>query len=89
MLTHRRGCRVKECNAASVPDSAELKKRLKIFGRFAINICLRCGSAFCHPAPGDNVIMKELKKKHVKILSEKVLLLLNRGGKNTFSVILP
>lgn len=27
--------------------------------------------------------MQELKKKNVKILSEKVLLLLNRGGKNT------
>lgn len=26
--------------------------------------------------------MQELKKKNVKILSEKVLLLLNRGGKN-------
>ncbi len=39
---------------------------------------------FClhHPAPGSNVIMQELKKKNVKILSEKVLLLLNRGGKN-------
>lgn len=35
----------------------------------------------CHPAPNSNVIMQELKKKNVKILSEKVLLLLNRGGK--------
>lgn len=35
----------------------------------------------CHPAPSSNVIMQELRKKNVKILSEKVLLLLNRGGK--------
>lgn len=32
------------------------------------------------PAPSNSVIMQELKKKNVKILSEKVLLLLNRGG---------
>ncbi|XP_068568115.1 NCK-interacting protein with SH3 domain [Cebidichthys violaceus] len=32
-----------------------------------------------HTAPGSNVIMQELKKKNVKILSEKVVLLLNRG----------
>uniref|UniRef100_A0A8C4EN96 NCK interacting protein with SH3 domain n=1 Tax=Dicentrarchus labrax TaxID=13489 RepID=A0A8C4EN96_DICLA len=32
-----------------------------------------------HTAPSSNVIMQELKKKNVKILSEKVLLLLNRG----------
>ncbi|TDH14025.1 hypothetical protein EPR50_G00039390 [Perca flavescens] len=32
-----------------------------------------------HTAPGSNVIMQELKKKNVKILSEKMLLLLNRG----------
>lgn len=32
-----------------------------------------------HTAPSSNVIMKELKKKNVKILSEKVLLLLNRA----------
>lgn len=38
-----------------------------------------------NPAPGSNVIMQELRKKNVKILSEKVLLLLNRGGKNATS----
>ncbi|XP_077583458.1 NCK-interacting protein with SH3 domain [Stigmatopora nigra] len=32
-----------------------------------------------HTAPSNNVIMQELKKKNVKLLSEKVLLLLNRG----------
>ncbi|XP_068598361.1 NCK-interacting protein with SH3 domain [Brachionichthys hirsutus] len=32
-----------------------------------------------HTAPSSNVVMQELKKKNVKILSEKVLLLLNRG----------
>ncbi|XP_033483435.1 NCK-interacting protein with SH3 domain isoform X3 [Epinephelus lanceolatus] len=32
-----------------------------------------------HTTPSSNVIMQELKKKNVKILSEKVLLLLNRG----------
>ncbi|KAK5912480.1 hypothetical protein CesoFtcFv8_002349 [Champsocephalus esox] len=32
-----------------------------------------------HTEPDSNVIMQELKKKNVKILSEKVLLLLNRG----------
>ncbi|XP_022049684.2 NCK-interacting protein with SH3 domain isoform X1 [Acanthochromis polyacanthus] len=32
-----------------------------------------------HTAPDNNVIMQELKEKNVKILSEKVLLLLNRG----------
>ncbi|XP_037633380.1 NCK-interacting protein with SH3 domain-like [Sebastes umbrosus] len=32
-----------------------------------------------HTAPGNNVIMQELKKQNVKILSEKVVLLLNRG----------
>ncbi|KAM7402127.1 hypothetical protein PAMP_017394 [Pampus punctatissimus] len=32
-----------------------------------------------HTAPSNNVIMQELKKKNVKVLSEKVLLLLNRG----------
>lgn len=32
-----------------------------------------------HTVPGNNVIMKELKQKNVKILTEKVLLLLNRG----------
>ncbi|XP_042360793.1 NCK-interacting protein with SH3 domain-like isoform X2 [Plectropomus leopardus] len=32
-----------------------------------------------HTAPSSNVIMQELKKKNVKFLSEKVLLLLNRG----------
>lgn len=32
-----------------------------------------------HTAPSNNVIMQELKQKNVKILSEKVLLLLNRG----------
>ncbi|XP_056293058.1 NCK-interacting protein with SH3 domain-like isoform X1 [Pseudoliparis swirei] len=32
-----------------------------------------------HTAPDSNVIMQELKKRNVKILSEKVLLLLNRG----------
>ncbi|XP_005741515.1 NCK-interacting protein with SH3 domain isoform X1 [Pundamilia nyererei] len=32
-----------------------------------------------HTAPSNNVIMNELKQKNVKILSEKVLLLLNRG----------
>lgn len=32
-----------------------------------------------HTAPDNNVIMQELKNKNVKILSEKVLLLLNRG----------
>ncbi|KAF7665842.1 hypothetical protein LDENG_00129340 [Lucifuga dentata] len=32
-----------------------------------------------HTAPSSNVIMEELKKKNVKNLSEKVLLLLNRG----------
>lgn len=37
---------------------------------------------FFHAAPGNNVIMQQLRKKNVKILSEKVLLLLNRGGKN-------
>lgn len=38
-----------------------------------------------HPAPSGNVIMQELRKKNVKILSEKVLLLLNRGGKSATS----
>ena len=38
-------------------------------------------SCLCHPAPSNNVIMQELKMKNVKILSEKLLLLLNRGGK--------
>ncbi|CAN9511752.1 unnamed protein product [Ophioblennius macclurei] len=32
-----------------------------------------------HTTPSNNAIMAELKKKNVKILSEKVLLLLNRG----------
>ncbi|XP_061583113.1 NCK-interacting protein with SH3 domain-like [Cololabis saira] len=32
-----------------------------------------------HTAPSNNVIMRELKQKNVKILTEKVLLLLNRG----------
>ncbi|CAG06861.1 unnamed protein product, partial [Tetraodon nigroviridis] len=32
-----------------------------------------------HTAPSSNVIMQELKKKNVKVLSEKVLLLLNRA----------
>uniref|UniRef100_A0A673C2Y3 SH3 domain-containing protein n=1 Tax=Sphaeramia orbicularis TaxID=375764 RepID=A0A673C2Y3_9TELE len=32
-----------------------------------------------HTAPNNNVIMQELKNKNVKILTEKVLLLLNRG----------
>uniref|UniRef100_A0A665TCQ5 SH3 domain-containing protein n=1 Tax=Echeneis naucrates TaxID=173247 RepID=A0A665TCQ5_ECHNA len=32
-----------------------------------------------HTTPSNNVIMQEVKKKNVKILSEKVLLLLNRG----------
>ncbi|XP_041836916.1 NCK-interacting protein with SH3 domain-like [Melanotaenia boesemani] len=32
-----------------------------------------------HTAPSNNVIMQELKQKNVKILTEKVLLLLNRG----------
>ncbi|XP_029948227.1 NCK-interacting protein with SH3 domain [Salarias fasciatus] len=32
-----------------------------------------------HTAPSSNAIMQELQKKNVKILSEKVLLLLNRG----------
>ncbi|XP_072238256.1 NCK-interacting protein with SH3 domain isoform X2 [Leuresthes tenuis] len=32
-----------------------------------------------HTAPDNNVIMQELKQKNVKILTEKVLLLLNRG----------
>ncbi|XP_059185948.1 NCK-interacting protein with SH3 domain-like [Centropristis striata] len=32
-----------------------------------------------HTAPSNNVIMQELKEKNVKILTEKVLLLLNRG----------
>lgn len=32
-----------------------------------------------HTTPSNNVIMQEIKKKNVKILSEKVLLLLNRG----------
>uniref|UniRef100_A0A8C5DKW9 SH3 domain-containing protein n=1 Tax=Gouania willdenowi TaxID=441366 RepID=A0A8C5DKW9_GOUWI len=32
-----------------------------------------------HTAPSNNVVMQELKKKNVKIVSEKVLLLLNRG----------
>ncbi|XP_030585981.1 NCK-interacting protein with SH3 domain isoform X2 [Archocentrus centrarchus] len=32
-----------------------------------------------HTVPSNNVIMKELKQKNVKILTEKVLLLLNRG----------
>lgn len=41
---------------------------------------------FCfNPVPSSNVIMQELRKKNVKILSEKVLLLLNRGGKNATS----
>lgn len=44
-----------------------------------------CFSA-CHPAPSSNVIMQELKKKNVKILSEKVLLLLNRGGKKKMAL---
>ncbi|KAM9860290.1 NCK-interacting protein with SH3 domain [Aulostomus maculatus] len=32
-----------------------------------------------HTSPSNNSIMQELKKKNVKVLSEKVLLLLNRG----------
>ncbi|XP_034441932.1 NCK-interacting protein with SH3 domain-like isoform X1 [Hippoglossus hippoglossus] len=32
-----------------------------------------------HTTPSNNVIMEEVKKKNLKILSEKVLLLLNRG----------
>ncbi|KAM3622263.1 uncharacterized protein V6R79_022262 [Siganus canaliculatus] len=32
-----------------------------------------------HTTPSNNVIMQEVKKKNVKFLSEKVLLLLNRG----------
>nr|XP_057911301.1 NCK-interacting protein with SH3 domain-like isoform X1 [Doryrhamphus excisus] len=32
-----------------------------------------------HTVPSNNVIMQQLKKKNVKILSEKALLLLNRG----------
>ncbi|XP_028262374.1 NCK-interacting protein with SH3 domain isoform X1 [Parambassis ranga] len=32
-----------------------------------------------HTAPSNNVIMQELKQKNVKVLTEKVLLLLNRG----------
>ncbi|KAM9759191.1 NCK-interacting protein with SH3 domain [Menidia menidia] len=32
-----------------------------------------------HTSPSNNVIMQELKQKNVKILTEKVLLLLNRG----------
>ncbi|KAM9408868.1 NCK-interacting protein with SH3 domain [Pholidichthys leucotaenia] len=32
-----------------------------------------------HTAPSSNVIMQELKQKNVKVLTEKVLLLLNRG----------
>lgn len=40
-----------------------------------------------NPAPSSNVIMQELRKKNVKILSEKVLLLLNRGGKSATSPV--
>lgn len=36
---------------------------------------------FLLPVPSNNVIMQELMKKNVKVLSEKVLLLLNRGGR--------
>lgn len=44
---------------------------------------LRCHHLSFHPAPSSNVIMQELKKKkNVKILSEKVLLLLNRAGRS-------
>ncbi|XP_037108820.1 NCK-interacting protein with SH3 domain-like [Syngnathus acus] len=32
-----------------------------------------------HTAPSNNIIMQQLRKKNVKILTEKVLLLLNRG----------
>ncbi|XP_037535424.1 NCK-interacting protein with SH3 domain [Nematolebias whitei] len=32
-----------------------------------------------HTAPSNNVIMQQLKQKNVKVLTEKVLLLLNRG----------
>ncbi|XP_051932614.1 NCK-interacting protein with SH3 domain-like [Hippocampus zosterae] len=32
-----------------------------------------------HTAPSNNAIMQQLRKKNVKVLSEKVLLLLNRG----------
>lgn len=46
-------------------------------------LCCVSVSRLCHPAPSNNVIMQELKEKNVKILSEKVLLLLNRGGKKT------
>lgn len=72
------------------PSSAELQnsfEELLLFGYkylFVLHVCV----LFCHPAPSDNVIMQELKKKNVKILSEKVLLLLNRGGKTQFFVIL-
>ena len=45
-------------------------------------------SCLCDPAPGSNVIMQELKKKNVKILSEKMLLLLNRGGKIPYVIFL-
>lgn len=31
--------------------------------------------------PSSNVLMQELNQKNVKVLTEKVLLLLNRGGK--------
>lgn len=52
---------------------------------FVLHVCVLS----CHQAPSDNVIMQELKKKNVKILSEKVLLLLNRGGKILFLSYFP
>lgn len=43
-----------------------------------------CAACLCQPVPNNNVIMSELKQKNVKILTEKVLLLLNRGGKRNY-----
>lgn len=54
------------------------KLALKKFCTFLVKYI--CSCCLCVAAPSNNVLMEELRKKNMKILSEKVLLLLNRGG---------
>lgn len=48
----------------------------------------RCVCSFLLSVPSSNVIMQTVVKKNVKIFSEKIVLLLNRGGEtHTFVYI--
>lgn len=82
-----RNCSSSEWNQIQIPleDRTARNSVFTPLGSLSAYISLtHFPACLCHAAPSNNAIMQQLREKNVKVLTEKVLLLLNRGGTRLF-----